>query len=169
MISIQKTQEKVKKWSELHMSNKCSTYIFNKLQSHQDVTGQFRFSYISPKTVRYYDTWFQLSYTKFEDKGIVQVPNLDMCRDSVDLIFTFFLLTIRRAASCNGCHAWGRQCFLNLEHLVVLLAGPISHTSTQYMDFVEIFNVWLDLSTVYFANFNGCNIVLFNFVMLSGD
>ena len=26
---------------------------------------------------------------------------------------------------------------LNPEHLVVLLAGPISHTSTQYIDFVE--------------------------------
>ena len=38
----------------------------------------------------------------------------------------------------------------------MLLAGPISHTSTQYMDFVEIFNVSLDLSTVYFANFSGC-------------
>ena len=26
---------------------------------------------------------------------------------------------------------------LNPEHLVVLLAGPISHTSTQYIDFVD--------------------------------
>ena len=32
----------------------------------------------------------------------------------------------------------------------MLLAGPISHTSIQYMDFVEIFNVSLDLSTIYF-------------------
>ena len=38
----------------------------------------------------------------------------------------------------------------------MLLAGPISHTSTQYMDFVDIFNVSLDLSTVYFAHFSGC-------------
>ena len=45
---------------------------------------------------------------------------------------------------------------LNPEHLVVLLAGPISHTSTQYMDFVEIFNISLDLSTIYFAHFSGC-------------
>ena len=35
----------------------------------------------------------------------------------------------------------------------MLLAGPISHTSTQYMDFVESFNIPLDLSTIYFANF----------------
>ena len=32
----------------------------------------------------------------------------------------------------------------------MLLAGPISHTSIQYMDFVETFNVSLDLSTIYF-------------------
>ena len=32
----------------------------------------------------------------------------------------------------------------------MLLAGPISHTGIQYMDFVEIFNVSLDLSTIYF-------------------
>ena len=35
----------------------------------------------------------------------------------------------------------------------MLLAGPISHTSTQYMDFVEFFNISLDLSTIYFAHF----------------
>ena len=38
----------------------------------------------------------------------------------------------------------------------MLLAGPISHTSTQYIDFVEIFNILLDLSTIYFANFGRC-------------
>ena len=32
----------------------------------------------------------------------------------------------------------------------MLLAGPIPHTSIQYMDFVEIFNASLDLSTIYF-------------------
>ena len=37
-----------------------------------------------------------------------------------------------------------------------VLAGPISHTSTQYMDFVEIFNISLDLSTIYIAHFSGC-------------
>ena len=41
-----------------------------------------------------------------------------------------------------------RQRFLSPEHLVVLLAGPISHTSSQYMDFVEIFNALLELSTI---------------------
>ena len=28
------------------------------------------------------------------------------------------------------------------------LAGPTSHTSIQYMDFVEMFNISLDLSTI---------------------
>ena len=45
---------------------------------------------------------------------------------------------------------------INPEHLVVLMAGPISHTSTQYMDFVEVFNTSLDLYTIYCANFSGC-------------
>ena len=30
-----------------------------------------------------------------------------------------------------------------------VMAGPISHTSTQWMGFVEIFDVSLDLSTIY--------------------
>ena len=32
----------------------------------------------------------------------------------------------------------------------MLLAEPISYTSIQCMDFVETFNVSLDLSTIYF-------------------
>ena len=32
----------------------------------------------------------------------------------------------------------------------MLLSGPISHTGIQYMDFVEIFNISPDLSTIYF-------------------
>ena len=55
---------------------------------------------------------------------------------------------------CDGCQA--DDCLLNFEHLVVLLAGPVSHTIKQCMDFVEIFNVSLDLSTIYFARFSGC-------------
>ena len=38
----------------------------------------------------------------------------------------------------------------------MLLAGPVSHTSTQYIDFVEICNTSLDLSAMYFAHFSGC-------------
>ena len=38
----------------------------------------------------------------------------------------------------------------------MLLAGPISHTSIQYMDFLEIFNISLDLSTIYLAHFSEC-------------
>ena len=37
----------------------------------------------------------------------------------------------------------------------MLLAGTISHTRIQCMDFVEIFNVSLDLSTILFASFSG--------------
>ena len=37
----------------------------------------------------------------------------------------------------------------------MLLAGAISHISNQYMDFVEIFNISLDLSTIYLAHFSG--------------
>ena len=44
---------------------------------------------------------------------------------------------------------------LNPEHLAVLLAGPISYASVQYMDFVQIFNVSLNLSAIYFAHFSG--------------
>ena len=57
--------------------------------------------------------------------------------------------------SCDSCHAWDRT-LLNPEHLALLLAGPISDTSTQWMDFVEIFNISLDLTTICFPNFNGC-------------
>ena len=38
----------------------------------------------------------------------------------------------------------------------MLLAGPISHTGIQYIDFVKIFNISLDLSTIYFTNFCAC-------------
>ena len=32
--------------------------------------------------------------------------------------------------------------------------APVSHTSAQYIDFVEIFNISLDLSAIYFAHFS---------------
>ena len=38
----------------------------------------------------------------------------------------------------------------------MLLAGPVFHTSIQHMDFVKIFNVFLDLSTIYVAHFSRC-------------
>ena len=38
----------------------------------------------------------------------------------------------------------------------MLLAGPIAHTSTQYIDFVDVFYISLDLSTIYFAHFSEC-------------
>ena len=36
----------------------------------------------------------------------------------------------------------------------MLLAGPISHSSTHYTDFVEILNISVDLSTIYFVHFS---------------
>ena len=63
-------------------------------------------------------------------------------------IFHLDLSTLYLIASCDGCHAWGRRRLLYPEHLIVLLARPISHNSIQYMDFVEIFNVPLDLSAI---------------------
>ena len=42
----------------------------------------------------------------------------------------------------------------NLPFLVVLLAGPISHTST-HTSILSSFYISLDLSTIYFANFSG--------------
>ena len=35
------------------------------------------------------------------------------------------------------------------SNLVLLLAGPISHTSIQYMDHIEMFQISLDLSDIY--------------------
>ena len=47
----------------------------------------------------------------------------------------------------------------------MLLAGPISHTSTRCMDFVEIFNIILDLS-ITFSHFSGCS-ASFMFIMIT--
>ena len=38
----------------------------------------------------------------------------------------------------------------------MLLAGPVSHISIKCMNFVEILNVSLDLSTSYFAHLSRC-------------
>ena len=43
-----------------------------------------------------------------------------------------------------------------LEHLVTILAGPFSHTNTQYIEFVKFFNISLDLSTIYFTHYSEC-------------
>ena len=42
----------------------------------------------------------------------------------------------------------------------MLLAGPISHTSTRYMDFVEIFNIVLDLLLLVFLILVGIELPL---------
>ena len=56
---------------------------------------------------------------------------------------------------------------VNPKHLFVQLAGPISRTSIQYMDFVEIFNVSLDLSTTEFVHFSNLEPPLCLVVILS--
>ena len=78
-----------------------------------------------------------------------------ICR-SVTCICHLDLSILKLIASCDRYHAWGRRRLLNLEHLVAILAGPVFHTCTQYIDFVDIFNISLDLSTIYFAYFRGC-------------
>ena len=61
------------------------------------------------------------------------------------------LLILCKIAGCDGYHAWGRRCLLNLEHLVVSLAGSTSHTSIQYIDFVEILMFyWICLLFILF-------------------
>ena len=42
----------------------------------------------------------------------------------------------------------------------MLFAGPVSHISNQYMDYVEIFNVSLDLSTIYLLFLVGVDLPL---------
>ena len=49
----------------------------------------------------------------------------------------------------------------------MLLAGPISHTSTPYTDFVDFFYISTDLSTNYFAHFSGVELPLCVVVTLS--
>ena len=47
------------------------------------------------------------------------------------------------------CHTRGKWQLLNPEHLVMLLTGSVSHISIQCMEYIEIFNIPLDLSTIY--------------------
>ena len=71
-------------------------------------------------------------------------------------ILVVIVVVLYLIASCDGRHGCGRgekQTTLTPDHLVVL---AISHTSIQYMDFIEILNVPLDLSTTYFAHVSGC-------------
>ena len=62
---------------------------------------------------------------------------MDLSLGFVTWICHLDLSKLKLIVSCDGCYAWGRRRLLNPEHLVVLLAGPISHTSTQYIDFVD--------------------------------
>ena len=51
---------------------------------------------------------------------------------------------------------------------IVLLAGPISRTGIQYMDFVDIFSVSLDLSAIYILLIlGGAELSIFIVVTLS--
>ena len=59
------------------------------------------------------------------------------------------------------------QAFEVLEVPMILLAGPVSHTSTQYKDFVEIFNISLDFSTIFLLTLVGIELPLCIGVTLS--
>ena len=48
----------------------------------------------------------------------------------------------------------------------MLLAGPISHINTQYIDFVD-FYISVDLSTNYFSHLVGVELPLYVVVTLS--
>ena len=74
---------------------------------------------------------------------------MDLSLGFVTWICRFDLSKLKLIVSCDRCHAWGRQRLLGPECLVMLLAGPISHTSTQYVDFVD------------FLHFNGSVYQLF--------
>ena len=47
---------------------------------------------------------------------------------------------------------------LTILFLVKSIFITLAFNSTQYMDFVEIFNISLDLPTIYFAHFSGCRV-----------
>ena len=74
--------------------------------------------------------------------------------------FNFIHLKFFKAAafilSLSCTHARCRRRLLNPDRLMVSLVGQVSHTSNQYMDFFETFNISLDLSTINFAYFSGC-------------
>ena len=78
---------------------------------------------------------------------------MDLSLGFVTWICHLDLSELKLIVSCDGCHARGRRRILNPEHLVVLLAGPISHTSTQYTDFVD------------FLHFNGSVYQFFRWVL----
>ena len=42
------------------------------------------------------------------------------------------------------------------DHLAVLLAGPISHTSIQVIDYMEMYWILPDLSTIYSLDLIEC-------------
>ena len=65
----------------------------------------------------------------------------------INLISAHHFITVFAALSClHTPHV----------HCLFMPAGPISHTSTRCMDFVEIFNIILDLSITCFSHFSGC-------------
>ena len=61
----------------------------------------------------------------------------------------------------NGCTQWQTPTKMSQTmDFSMSLAGPSSHNSTQYMDFVEIFNIVLDLCMIYFLILVGVEVPL---------
>ena len=71
--------------------------------------------------------------------------NLETLTVSVDSD-TLIHLDFNFDAGCDRCHARGRICLLNPEHLVVLLAGLIPHNSMHLLiitaDFVALYRFY---------------------------
>ena len=66
-------------------------------------------------------------------------------------------MTCTGVAPCLSSGLAKNDQVLYMFVLLSLLLWPFDRvTSTQYMDFLEIFNISLDLSSVHFAHFSGC-------------
>ena len=77
-------------------------------------------------------------------------------------------------AGCDGCHAWGRQCLLNPEHLVVLSTGPIPHNSlhlliitTDFAHFTDFTGYVVFIITSFLAGVESADQCLLNSKVLS--
>ena len=67
------------------------------------------------------------------------------CKIEVTFVIYKDLLIFKLIARCAGCHVWGRRLLLNPEQLVVLSAGPISHTKVYSLGIGTLFySIWIE-------------------------
>ena len=75
----------------------------------------------------------------------ITTVGLEMSEEDQNLLYLYWTPKLHKSpykhrfiAGSSKCMTNNLSCPLtNVEHLVVLLAGPLSHTSTQYTDFVD--------------------------------